>query len=76
MSDKPEGTGPDGTITPGDIRAKVEKLAGGVESEVQAKVPMMRYAAIGGAVVVVVLVFMLGRRSGRRKSTIVEIRRG
>jgi hypothetical protein len=54
----------------------VEEIAGGVQDQVQAKVPVLRYVAIGGAVVVVVVVFMLGRRSGRRRSTIVEIRRG
>jgi hypothetical protein len=75
-NDRPTGTGPGGAITPGDIRAKVEDLAGGVEDQVQAKVPVLRYVAIGGAVVVVLVVFVLGRRSGRRRSTIVEIRRG
>jgi hypothetical protein len=75
-SGRPEGSGPDGKITPDDIRAKVEEIAGGVEDQVQAKVPVLRYVAIGGAVVVVLVVFMLGRRSGRRRSTIVEIRRG
>ena len=73
---RPEGTGPGGRITPDDIRAKVQDIAGGVETQVQAKVPILRYVAIGGAVLVVLLVFMLGRRSGRRRSTIVEIRRG
>jgi hypothetical protein len=72
----PAGSGPGGRITPEDIKAKVESLAGGVESQVQAKAPLLRYAAIGGAVVIVLAAFWLGRRSGRRRSTVVEIRRG
>jgi membrane protein DedA with SNARE-associated domain len=34
------------------------------------------YAAIGGALFVVLVSYWLGRRGGRRRSTIVEIRRG
>ncbi|HTW09619.1 MAG TPA: hypothetical protein VME46_19090 [Acidimicrobiales bacterium] len=75
-SERPRGSGPDGKITPDDIRAKMTEIAGGVQDEVQAKVPVLRYVAIGGAVVVVLAVFLLGRRSGRRRSTVIEIRRG
>jgi hypothetical protein len=70
------GSGPEGKITPDDLRAKAEELAGGVEAQVQAKLPFVKYVAIGGAALVVLAVFMLGRRSGRRRSTVVEIRRG
>ena len=38
--------------------------------------PLLMYAAVGGAVLVTLAVFLLGRRSGRRRSTVVEIRRG
>ncbi|HUB68896.1 MAG TPA: hypothetical protein VL984_00600 [Acidimicrobiales bacterium] len=72
----PKGSGPDGRVTPDDIRDSVRQLAGGVESQVQAKVPLAKYVAIGGAAAVVLVAFWLGRRSGRRRSTIVEIRRG
>jgi hypothetical protein len=72
----PEGSGPGGQITPDDIRAKAEQLAGGVEDQIRAKRPILTYAAVGGAVLVVLAAFVLGRRSGRRRSTIVEIRRG
>lgn len=74
--DAPKGTGPGGRITPEDIRAKADELAGGVEHDIQATRPIMMYAAIGAGLVVVLASFWLGRRSGRRKSTIVEIRRG
>ncbi len=70
------GSGPDGRITPDDIRAKAQELAGGVENQVQAARPLLMYAAVGGAVLVTLAAFWLGRRSGRRRSTVVEIRRG
>ena len=75
-ADKPEGSGPDGRITPEDIRAKAESLAGGVEGSVQSAKPLLMYGAVGGAVLVVLVSYWLGRRGGRRRSTIVEIRRG
>ena len=70
------GSGPDGRITADDIRAKAEELAGGVESQVQSARPLLMYAAVGGALLVTLAAFWLGRRSGRRRSTVVEIRRG
>ncbi len=72
----PQGSGPGGRITPEDIRAKAEELAGGVDEQIQAKRSLLTYAAAGAAVVVVLAAFWLGRRSGRRRSTVVEIRRG
>ena len=45
------GSGPDGRITPEDIRAKAEALAGGVEGSVQSAKPLLMYAAVGGALV-------------------------
>lgn len=72
----PKGTGPGGRITPQDIRAGAEELAGGVEDDIQAARPVMTYAAVAAGLVLVLAAFWLGRRSGRRKSTIVEIRRG
>jgi hypothetical protein len=73
---KPIGSGPDGRVTPEDIRAKVEELAGGVEGQVQAAKPVLMYAAVGAALFVVLVSYWLGRRGGKRRSTIVEIRRG
>ncbi len=70
------GSGPEGRITPDDIRAKAQEVAGGVENQVQSARPLLVYAAVGGAVLVTLVAFWLGRRSGRRRSTIVEIRRG
>ena len=64
-----------GKITRADIEAKVRDMRGEVATNVEAaKAPL---AAIGAAVAaaVVALSFLLGKRRGRRKSTVVEIRR-
>jgi hypothetical protein len=47
----------------------------GVEAQVRSKMPLVTYVATGAAVAVIVGAFLLGRRSGRRRSTFVEIRR-
>ena len=64
-----------GRITRADIEAKLRDMRGEVQQTAEAaKVPIL--AIVGGvATVVVVLAFLLGKRRGRRKSTVVEIRR-
>jgi hypothetical protein len=77
---RPQGTGAGGKITPGDIKSKAEAVVGGVDDQIQqiqvTKGSLLKYAAVGGALAVVLISFWLGRRSGRRRSTVVEIRRG
>jgi hypothetical protein len=64
-----------GKITRGDIEAKLREMRGEVEQTAEAaKAPIMAIAG-GVAAAVVVLAFLLGKRRGRRKSTVVEIRR-
>ncbi len=69
------GSGPGGRITRDDLQAKLGDIRGDVDETVAEAKPMATYVAVGAAVAVVVLVFILGRSRGRRKSTIVEIRR-
>ena len=38
-ADKPKGSGPDGRVTPEDIRAKAEAVAGGVEGRSSRRSP-------------------------------------
>jgi hypothetical protein len=71
----PRGSGPGGLITPDDIRTKAESLVSGVEGQVQAARPTLTYAAVGGVLLIAVVAFWLGRRSGRFRSTLVEVRR-
>lgn len=65
----------EGKITRADIEAKLREMRGEVEHTAEAaKAPLMAIAG-GVAAAVVVLAFLLGKRRGRRKSTVVEIRR-
>lgn len=64
-----------GKITRADIQAKLHEMRGDVEESAEAaKTPLMAIAG-GVAVAIVVVAFLLGKRRGRRKSTVVEIRR-
>jgi hypothetical protein len=72
---RPTGSGPDGRITADDIKTRAQELVAGVEGQVRSKLPVLTAAAAGVVVAVAVAAFLLGRRSGRRRSTVVEIRR-
>ncbi len=65
----------DQKITRDQIEAKFREMTGGVTDEVEGA--KSQALAIGLAVVVasVAVVYLLGRRRGRRRSTIVEVRR-
>jgi hypothetical protein len=64
-----------GRVTPADIEAKLRQLRGEIESSTAGAkdVGVMVAAAAVGAVSL--LAYLLGWRRGRRKSTVVEIRR-
>ena len=62
-------------ITRGDIEAKLRDMRGEVQETAEAaKAPILAIAG-GVAAAVIVIAFLLGKRRGRRKSTVVEIRR-
>ena len=58
-----------------DIEAKIRELHGGVEDTAQSATSTL--VTVGAVVVVgvVAVAFLLGRRKGRRRTTIVEVRR-
>jgi hypothetical protein len=62
-------------VTRADIEAKLGELQGDVESTGEAAKGMAMVVAGVVAVVVIGVVFMLGRRRGKRQTTTVEIRR-
>lgn len=62
-------------ISRDDIEKKLRGLQGEVADKVEDRKSALTTAAIVGGVILVVLVFLLGRRSGKRRSTMVEIRR-
>lgn len=68
-------TAPTERITPDDIESKLRELQGEVETIQE---DARSYALTVGAVVVVgvvVVAFWLGRRKGKRSTTVLEIRR-
>jgi hypothetical protein len=58
-------------ITRDQIEAKLREVTGGVTGDVED----VRSQGLGIVVISVAVVFLFGRRMGRRKSTIVEVRR-
>jgi hypothetical protein len=66
---------PDAPVSRADIEAKLAQIRGVADDTTEVAQEATRTAAIAGAVAVVVVAFLLGRRRGRKKSTIVEVRR-
>ncbi len=62
-------------ITRDQIEAKFRELTGDVGTEVDSARPKIVTGALAAGVVVLAVVFLLGRRAGKRKSTVVEVRR-
>lgn len=62
-------------ITPEDLRAKLDDIRGDVESTAGNAKPIALAAGVAAGVVVLVGVYLLGRRKGKKRSTVVEIRR-
>jgi hypothetical protein len=62
-------------ITREDLEASFRAVSGEVRGEVQSRKQQAIGAGIAILSVVVVIAFLLGRRAGKRKTTIVEIRR-
>ena len=69
------GSGPSGQVEIGDIRAKLVEIRGDVDETVERAKPVGLYVAVGGALLVIIVAFLLGRSRGRRKDTWVEVRR-
>ena len=58
-----------------DIEAKLREIRGEVDTTAQAAKPAALAVVAVAAVVVLGAAYMLGRRKGKKKSTVVEIRR-
>lgn len=65
----------DAKITREDLEARFRTLQGDVQSKVEDKKKAAIGLAIGGALVALLLFYVLGRRSGKKRTTLVEIRR-
>ncbi len=62
-------------VTKADIEAKLREIKGDVDEDVERAKPIAQMAAIGGVLLVILLAYFLGRRKGKKKTTVVEIRR-
>jgi hypothetical protein len=62
-------------ITRDQIEAKFRELTGEVSDEVESTRSQMLTIGLAVGVAVVAVVFLIGRRNGRRRSAIVEVRR-
>jgi hypothetical protein len=66
---------PDRKITKDDIQAKLGELKGEVDERTEAAKTPVLAIAIGVVFVAVAAAYVLGRRKGRRRQTVLEIRR-
>ena len=62
-------------ITRGDLEAKLREVSGDVGDTVEAVKPQVFGGAAAGLLLALVVAYLLGRRRGRKRSAIVEIRR-
>jgi MYXO-CTERM domain-containing protein len=66
---------PQGKITRNDIEAKLAEIRGVADDTTEVAGEAAKTGLVVAGVAVVVVAFLLGRRRGRKKSTIVEVRR-
>ncbi len=66
---------PTGKVSKSDIEQKLRDLQGGVEKAVASQRQKIIGAAVAAGVLTILIAFLLGRRSGKKKNTVVEIRR-
>lgn len=65
----------DTPVTRDAIEAKLREIRGEVDTATTAAKPTMAVVAVIAAVAVVAVAFVIGRRSGKKKMTLVEVRR-
>ena len=63
------------TISRDDLERRFQALQDGVRGQVDDKKSTFMTAAGIGGLLVVIIIFMLGKRAGKKKTTFVEIRR-
>jgi hypothetical protein len=68
-------TTPKSRVTRDDIEAKLRQLQGDVEHGMDAGREAGKFAALAGGTLAMAVVYLVGRRHGRKKRTVVEIKR-
>jgi hypothetical protein len=64
-----------GPIARGDIEAKLREISGDVRDTATGAAPIGLAVGVGAVLAIVGMAYLLGRRRGRTRSTVVEIRR-
>ena len=62
-------------ISAEDLKAKIQSFQDGIQGQVADKRNTLVTVGGGAIVVLLVLFFVMGKRSGKKKTTLVEIRR-
>lgn len=62
-------------ITPADIEAKLRNVQGQVDSVKEDSKKKMALIGGGLAALLVLVIYLVGRNAGKKKSTVLEIRR-
>jgi hypothetical protein len=62
-------------ITIDDLESRFRSLTGGTTDAVKGAAPPKIGAAVGAVVLVLLAIYFLGRRRGRKRATVLEIRR-
>lgn len=62
-------------VSIGDIEAKLRQIGGQAEEKVRDSKKDLMAAVGAGLCGLLIVIYLLGRRRGRRRSTIVEVRR-
>jgi enamine deaminase RidA (YjgF/YER057c/UK114 family) len=62
-------------VTRADIEAKIDEIVDDLEQPARSAIETARLVGVGVVVAVVVIAYLFGRRAGRSKSAIVELRR-
>lgn len=65
----------DTRISRADLESKFREVQDGLQGKLEEKKASVVTALAVGGVVLALVFFLLGRRSGRKKTTLVEIRR-
>jgi len=65
----------DRPVTKADIENKLREIKGDVDEDVERAKPVVEMVAMGGVILLILLAYLLGRRKGKKKTTVVEIRR-
>ena len=70
-----EGGQPEGKVTREDIESKFRELKGDIDDTAESAKGLAVTVGVAVAVVVVLGVFLLGKRRGKKKTTFIEVRR-